>query len=394
MRREAGTDDPLAQGHPGAPDRLRIEGRQDRLDYGTVVGEDFQAGLAESSTPGSKASVPAVIADPADAQALQLTAPMVAKPAGFLADRVRRARIVTAWTESSRPRSAVQRAIGPRTPSWGRKTSSVLFGIRPRRAQAQHVVPGGGVAQRAAMVAAIGERDHAERQRHPGPAARAAAGLRRVVGIAGRAEDRVWCCASRGRIPARWSCRSGSHRRFSAARRGSHRPPARCPGRAGILAWCGSRPSPRGPSPRAAARAAARAGRSPPVPGRRPRPRRAGCPDRAGRRSRSPTNCGGDLVEMGLHHLAGRDGPVADRPREIVARIMTRSDGGIGVPARVAAAEHGSGGWTSAAHGQASAAPCMVHAPRKSHHMGNRSGINADKSPRHTNGPDADASGH
>ena len=56
-----------------------------------------------------------------------------------------------------------------------------------RRPQRHDVVEVGGVAQRAAEIAAVGDGQHASRQRRSGAAARAAGALAQVVGIAGRA---------------------------------------------------------------------------------------------------------------------------------------------------------------------------------------------------------------
>ncbi len=86
--------------------------------------------------------------------------------------------------------SATVRAIGPDTDSGDHDVDSRGHAAR-RRPKADDVAERGGIAQRSAGVAAVGDRHHAAGERHRGAAAAAAAGLRQVVRIARRAEDRV-----------------------------------------------------------------------------------------------------------------------------------------------------------------------------------------------------------
>ena len=58
-------------------------------------------------------------------------------------------------------------------------------------AKAEHVVPAGRIAQAAGIIAAVGDRQHPQRQRNRGAAAAAARGARLVIGIAGDAIDRI-----------------------------------------------------------------------------------------------------------------------------------------------------------------------------------------------------------
>ena len=104
------------------------------------------------------------------------------------ADRAGRAR---PSRDSSSATSPTLRAIGPCTPS-----------VSPRPRASRGTRPGdgrnpttlqklAGIAQRAAQVGAVGERQHAAGERRRRAAAAAAAGLREVVGVARRAENRV-----------------------------------------------------------------------------------------------------------------------------------------------------------------------------------------------------------
>src|SRR5258706_11433914 len=60
-----------------------------------------------------------------------------------------------------------------------------------RRPQPHHVAEARGIAQRAAEIAAVGERNHAARERDGSAAARSAARLRGVIGIERASENRV-----------------------------------------------------------------------------------------------------------------------------------------------------------------------------------------------------------
>ena len=112
----------------------------------------------------------------------------------------RRRRVATAGRAASQPaiapsssaRSSAVRAIGPSTANGSHGAETGQCGTRPgvgRRPS--DAAPGRRVAQRAAEVAAVGERHHPAGQRDGGPAARAAGRARRVPGVAGRAEDAV-----------------------------------------------------------------------------------------------------------------------------------------------------------------------------------------------------------
>jgi hypothetical protein len=60
-----------------------------------------------------------------------------------------------------------------------------------RRPQRKSVVVGGGVADRTGIVAAVGHRQHARRERDCGPSAAAAGGAAHIIGVERRAEDRI-----------------------------------------------------------------------------------------------------------------------------------------------------------------------------------------------------------
>ena len=59
------------------------------------------------------------------------------------------------------------------------------------RAEAEHVVPAGGIAQAAAVVGAVGDGQHAQRQRDRRAAAAAARGARQVIRVTRVAVDRI-----------------------------------------------------------------------------------------------------------------------------------------------------------------------------------------------------------
>ena len=88
--------------------------------------------------------------------------------------------------------SATVRAIGPDTESGDH--DAIARHAAGRRPEADDVAEGCRIAQRAAGVAAVGDRHHAARERHRRAAAAAATGLRQVVGIPRRAETVLNVC--------------------------------------------------------------------------------------------------------------------------------------------------------------------------------------------------------
>src|SRR4030095_12542117 len=88
--------------------------------------------------------------------------------------------------------SATVRAMGPGTCRSAHALSVGHAGTRPMAPRTPASVQNArGLARGAAGVAAAGDRQHAARQRYRGAAARAAARLRRIVGIDRAAEDLV-----------------------------------------------------------------------------------------------------------------------------------------------------------------------------------------------------------
>ena len=154
-----------------------------------------------------------------------------------------------ASVSSSSARSRTVRAIGPSVANWCRNTSPSGIGRHPPEARAKpvDVAEGRRVAQRPHDVRAVGHRHQPRRQRRRRAAARAAGGAREVVGVAGDADAPGCSCATRGRTPACWSCRSGSPRPRAGGRRAGRPRRARGRRRAASRGSCGcprSRPGP------------------------------------------------------------------------------------------------------------------------------------------------------
>ncbi len=167
------------------------------------------------------------------------------------------------------------------------------------------------------MVAAVGEGHHPHGERHPGAAARSAPGLARIVGVAGRAEDRV------GAVGAEAEFRHVGLADEQRARRPEAGDVERVHLRHGVAEErraVGGADAGGGREVLDRVRQAVeRPARTPllelPVGGLGLGEERIGVAqgyDGVHRRV-----VAGDLVEMGLHHLPGRDGPVADGPREV-----------------------------------------------------------------------------
>ena len=119
-----------------------------------------------------------------------------------------------AITLSRNATSDTERAIGPFTDTPTNGIWVGAIGTRPtRRPQRDDVVEVGGIAERAAEVAAIGDRQHARRERRRRAAARSAGALGPIVRIHASCRRPCCRCATPCRTRARWSCRSESRRR-------------------------------------------------------------------------------------------------------------------------------------------------------------------------------------
>ena len=183
-----------ASARSGLEDRVEVgEVRLRLLDDAAERFEDARAARSPLSRTRRSTGTPPRSVHQAMRTPLKSRSSGAANSAAGLVDaRSAIARSGPAIALSSSATSATLRAIGPSTLS-----------VRPRgrgrphrhaarrRPQADDAAEAGGIAERAAHVAAVGDRQHAARERDRRAAAAAAAGLGQVVRIQRRAEHRV-----------------------------------------------------------------------------------------------------------------------------------------------------------------------------------------------------------
>ena len=158
-------------------------------------GEALQRLFATGEHAGLHRQVPVEVGEPPDAHARVAGRRSRDRVGGadVAVERQRRARIETRL-HVQQPREVEHRA---RHRAAGRQLRDVGIDDRPvrhaalARPHAEDVVPARGIAQAPHEVAAVGDGEHARRERDRGSAAAAAGGARRVVGVHRRAEHLV-----------------------------------------------------------------------------------------------------------------------------------------------------------------------------------------------------------
>ena len=129
---------------------------------------------------------------PGDARSRKRTLQVLAEQAARLIDRLRRPRVGSG--QDAQQQGRILHRSGHRSLDRKRKPGDpVRPGRHParRRAQADHVAETGRIAQRAAQIAAVRQRQHTAGQGHGRSAAAAAAGFAQVIRVARRAKHRV-----------------------------------------------------------------------------------------------------------------------------------------------------------------------------------------------------------
>ena len=182
----------LAQRDESAPQSLEIEIRHQRFGREGSVGEARKRGLAQVENAMLYRKMPAEVAQPGDASAGNGRVQAFEEGA-FAVVRQRCARMVASLHVEQQGHVA----HGAAHRAFHAHLRLEHFEARPARHQplrgpeAVDVVVGGGVAQGAAEIAAVGQRHHVERQRHRRAAAGAAGRPGGIEGVECRPEDRV-----------------------------------------------------------------------------------------------------------------------------------------------------------------------------------------------------------
>ncbi len=132
------------------------------------------------------------VADPRDALALEIALQAAGKSRPVTRHRQGRAGIAAGL---HREQEREIRHIARHRPEHAHRGQPGVARVRRHEAEAgakpEDVVPAGRIAQASAVVAAVGDRQHAQRERDRGAAAAAAGGPRLIVGVAGRAIDGI-----------------------------------------------------------------------------------------------------------------------------------------------------------------------------------------------------------
>ena len=82
--------------------------------------------------------------------------------------------------------------MGPATPDRGEPDFEPVYRHPAEaRAEAEDIVPPGGITQAAAVIRTVGQRQHAQREGDRGAATAAARGARLLIGVEGRAIDGI-----------------------------------------------------------------------------------------------------------------------------------------------------------------------------------------------------------
>ena len=162
------------------------------------------------------------IAAPRDPHALEVTAEVAAEAVARLGDRDRRA-AVGPGHHAQHQRQIRHRARHRARHVQGspRRVRRPRWDAADRAAQTEHVTEARRIPERAAGVAAVGDRHHPAGERHGGAAARAAARLREIVWIQRAAEDLVECLRARaelGRVGLAEGDRAGPPQPFDEQR--------------------------------------------------------------------------------------------------------------------------------------------------------------------------------
>ena len=185
---ETRPDLPGAQREPGAPDRIDREVGVRFLHDAAHVREGRERGAARLEHARFERQGALHVARPRDARAREVAREIEGLELEVAIERQRDARVVAGLhAEEQRQVGDAARHRAEHAHRRQPQVARVRRHAADAGPQREHVVPTGGVAQAAAVVAAIGDGQHAQRQCDRGAAATAAGAARRVVGVTGGA---------------------------------------------------------------------------------------------------------------------------------------------------------------------------------------------------------------